>query len=224
MRLIGIFILLAALLLMPFLLWAERLDFDNRSAADWLQGYGQWAWAVGLLLLVADLVLPVPGTAVMAALGYLYGAWLGGLIGAFGSFLGGAVAYGLSRLTGRRGAVWLVGEKDLQRGEQLFANVGGWLVVVSRWLPLLPEVIACLAGLVRMRPAAFFAALLCGCAPLGFTYAAVGASGTGDPLLALLVSALLPPALWLVLGRHLTRRARALQGMEKGSSSPTDGP
>lgn len=222
MRLVGIFILLAILLLIPFVLWSERFEFDAGHAARWLEGFGRWAWAVGLMLLVVDLVLPVPGTAVMAALGYIYGAFWGGLIGATGSFLGGAVAYGLCRLTGRTGAVWLVGEQDLVRGERLFARIGGWLVAVSRWMPLLPEVIACLAGLVRMRPAVFFPALLCGSAPLAFTYAAVGAAGTEHPTTALLISALLPPLLWLLLGRHLTRRAESFAGLEKDSSCPTD--
>lgn len=223
MRLLGIFILLAVVLLIPFALWSERFGFDADQAAVWLQGFGRWAWAVALLLLVADLVLPVPGTAVMAALGYIYGAPLGGLIGATGSFLGGAVAYGLCRLTGRRGARWLVGEKDLVRGERLFAAFGGWLVAISRWLPLLPEVIACLAGLVRMRPATFFPALLCGSLPLAFTYAGVGAAGLNNPRLALLISAVLPPALWLVLGRYLTRRA-ADAAAEKDSSCPPHRP
>jgi len=222
MRLLGIFILLAALLLIPFALWSERFEFDAEHAARWLAGFGRWAWAVGMSLLIADLVLPVPGTAVMAALGFIYGAPLGGVIGATGSFLGGALAYGLCRLTGRRGAVWLVGEQDLARGERLFANIGGWLVAVSRWLPLFPEVIACLAGLVRMRPTVFFLALFCGSAPLGFTYAAVGAAGTEHPTAALLISALLPPLLWLLLGRHLTRRAEAVEAAEKNSSCPPD--
>lgn len=222
MRLLGIFILLAILLLIPFVLWSERLEFDTVQAARWLSGYGHWAWAVGMLLLVADLVLPIPGTAVMAALGFIYGAPLGGAIGAAGSFMGGALAYGLCRLTGRRGAIWLVGERDLVRGERIFARLGGWLVALSRWLPLFPEVIACLAGLVRMRPAVYFVALFCGSAPLGFTYATVGAAGTAHPALALLISALLPPCLWLLLGRHLCRRAEDAMEPEKDSSCAPD--
>mgnify|MGYP006172600101 CR=1 FL=1 len=54
----------------------QGLDFDRR-----LEQYGGWAWLVGIGLIVCDLVLPVPSTAVIAGLGMMYGPWLGGLIG-----------------------------------------------------------------------------------------------------------------------------------------------
>jgi uncharacterized membrane protein YdjX (TVP38/TMEM64 family) len=137
---------------------------------------------------MSDLVLPIPATAVMAALGFVYGPVAGGLIATSGSFLSGALGYLLCRWFGRPVAVRLLGPKDLLEGEQLFARVGGWLVVLSRWLPVFPEVIACMAGLSRMPPLAFFAALACGSAPLGFVFAMV---------LAIALSAGLPPLLWL---------------------------
>ena len=42
------------------------------------------------------------------------------------------------------------------RGHQLFHDYGGWILALSRWLPLLPEVVACMAGLFHMsaRPVA----------------------------------------------------------------------
>jgi uncharacterized membrane protein YdjX (TVP38/TMEM64 family) len=46
-----------------------------------LRQYENWAWALGIGLIWADLVLPVPQTAVIAALGIVYGAVLGGLLG-----------------------------------------------------------------------------------------------------------------------------------------------
>ncbi|MGB0579922.1 MAG: TVP38/TMEM64 family protein [Limisphaerales bacterium] len=221
MRLIWIFLGLAVLLMIPFLLWAERLDFGTDGAVDWMQGFGAWAWAAGVALLVSDLFLPIPGTAVMAGLGFIYGPILGGLISAIGSFLSGTVAYLLCRLTGRRGALWLVGERDLSRGEEVFTKIGGWLVAVSRWLPLFPEVIACMAGLVRMPPRLFFTALACGAIPLGFTYAMVGAAGSSNPALAIGLSACLPPVLWLLLNRWITARVRS--SSRKDSSVDDDG-
>lgn len=212
MRLFWIFLSLALLLLLPFLLWADHLRFDQSSAVEWLRDFGSWAWAAGILLLISDLLLPIPGTAVMAALGFIYGPVGGGTISAIGSMLSGALAYYLCRLSGRRAAIWLIGEKDLERGENLFNRIGGWLVAVSRWLPLFPEVIACMAGLVRMPRRIFFTALACGSAPLGFTYATVGAAGTDNPTLALVLSACLPPVLWLLLNRWIMRRVGEVDG------------
>ena len=141
MRLLWIFLGLAAAFLIPFLVWGNSLAaaFTQEGAVDWLEQFGAWAWAAGLLLLMGDLLLPIPGTAVMAALGLVYGPLGGGLIGGGGSFMSGSLAYGLCRALGRNAAVRILGEKDLARGEKLFDEVGGWLVVLSRWLPLFPR-------------------------------------------------------------------------------------
>ncbi len=208
MRLVWIFVALALVLAVPFLLWRDVGVFTPERAVAWLREYGRWAWLAGISLLVADLFLPVPGTAIMAALGFTYGPLAGGGISAAGSFLSGALAYGLCRALGQRAAARLVSAADLVKGEALFARWGAWLVVLSRWLPLFPEVIACMAGLTRMPAATFFLALACGSVPLGFTYAAIGHAGVAHPTLAVLVSAGLPPVLWLVIHRTLFARQK----------------
>ena len=57
-----------------------------------LRKYESWAWALGIALIWADLVLPVPQTAVIAALGIVYGTLLGGLLGSLGLITGKVVA------------------------------------------------------------------------------------------------------------------------------------
>lgn len=220
MRLFWLFVGLAGLVLIPFLIWGEGFErlLTGAGAVAWLDQYGRFAWAVGILLLALDLVLPLPATAIIAGLGYLYGVFWGGLAGAFGSFLAGALGYGLCRAFGRGAARRLLGRDGLERGEALFASAGGWLVVLSRWLPVLPEVIACMAGLTRMPAQTFFAALVCGSLPLGFAFAAIGRTGTEHPWLALLLSALVPPLLWLALRPWLVVRLRA-RGGRSGSDA-----
>ncbi|HEY0605864.1 MAG TPA: VTT domain-containing protein [Herpetosiphonaceae bacterium] len=199
MRLLWLFLMLVALILIPFALWGDALEstFSTTGAVSWLTSYGHWAWVAGIMLLIADLFLPLPGTVIISALGYVYGPLLGGLIGAAGSFLSGVTAYVLCRFLGRRAAVWLLGQRELARSERLFADMGGWIVVLSRWLPVFPEAIACMAGLTRMPWSSFLLALICGSLPLGFVFAAVGHAGIDRPALALLLSAALPPILWL---------------------------
>jgi uncharacterized membrane protein YdjX (TVP38/TMEM64 family) len=205
MRLLLITLGLAVALLLPFLVWGELFVqwFTGAEGLVWLQSWGGWAWAAVLALLIGDLFLPVPATPIMSAAGYLYGVGLGGLLSAAGSFLSGLLAYGLSRKFGRPAAARLAGEAELARGEALFQQRGAWVVALSRWLPLLPEVVACLAGLARMRFAVFAAALACGSVPLGFTYAAIGAAGQDHPRLALALSAIVPAMLWLLVRRHI---------------------
>jgi uncharacterized membrane protein YdjX (TVP38/TMEM64 family) len=157
---------------------------------------------------VGDLLLPVPSTAVHSALGWVYGLLLGGAIGAAGSILSGLLAYSLCRALGRGAAVRLAGERDLARGEELFSSAGGWIVALSRWLPLLPEVVACMAGLARMPLSPFFLALACGSVPMAYAFAAIGALGVGHPTLALALSAGVPLLLWPLARAVVRRRAK----------------
>ena len=149
MKLFGIFFALAIVLMLPFLFWGDHFQarFSVGGAAEWIESFGVWGWAAAITLLVLDIVLPVPATAVMSALGFLYGAVVGGLIGGIGSTLSGLTAYGFSRALGREAAERIAGKRDLERGEKLFSSAGGLMVAASRWLPLFPEVITCMAGL-----------------------------------------------------------------------------
>lgn len=174
----------------------------------WLGSWGlTWGWLAGLLLLTGDLFLPVPGTAVMSGLGYLYGTAAGGFAATAGSFLSGSLAYWLCRTRGHRMAARLMGPDGMSRGKNLFhSRRGGFMVALSRCLPLLPEVIACMAGVTGMPAGKFHLALACGSLPMGFLFAWIGATGKDAPGMALGLSLVIPAVLYglalLVMKRH----------------------
>jgi len=201
MRLLFLFLGLAAIVLVVFFIWGDSLltTFSQEGSIAWLNQYGDWAWAAAIILLMGDILLPLPATLIMAALGYLYGTTGGGFISAAGSFMAGSAGYWLCRLMGEKAAIRLLGEKDYARGKKLSGTIGGWVVALSRWLPVFPEVIACMAGLTRMSSRVFHLALLCGSIPMGFTYAFIGATGIEHPLLAIGLSAGLPPLIWWIV-------------------------
>lgn len=209
MRLLWIALGLAVLLLISFGIWGDSFTawFTGDAAVQWVRSWGSWGWLAVVALLCADLVLPLPATGVMSAAGYLYGTVIGGTVSAAGSFASGLLAYGFCRALGHRAAIWLAGEKDLATGEKLFRRRGAWLVAVSRCLPLFPEVVACLAGLTRMPLRTFCIALACGCIPMGFIYAAIGARGQEHPGAALALSVFVPALLYGAVHLFL-RRAR----------------
>lgn len=208
-RTLLVLLALAIALALPFIFWGEHFEerLSGEGAAIWLESYGAYAWATGIGLLIADLVLPIPTTAVMAALGIVYGPLLGGAIASAGSVASGAIGYGIGRYLGRPVVLRLVGAAALAEGDRLFARAGGWFVALSRWLPIVSEVVACAAGLARMPRMIFAAALLCGSLPLGFVFAVIGAAGERQPLITLAVSALAPFLLWGLLRPWLRRRA-----------------
>ncbi|HMG89697.1 MAG TPA: VTT domain-containing protein [Chryseolinea sp.] len=208
MRLFLLFIGLAAIILVIFFIWGDPLlaTFSQEGSVTWLNQYGSWAWVAAIILLMGDILLPLPATLIMSALGYLYGTLTGGLISVAGSFLAGSAGYWLCYAMGEKAAIRLLGQKDYARGKKLSDKVGGWVVALSRWLPVFPEVIACMAGLTRMPPGNFHLALLCGSLPLGFTYAFVGAAGIEQPVLAIVLSACFPPLIWWLVRTIFKKR------------------
>ena len=194
--------------LVPWAVWGESFDaaLTLEGATAWIMQQGDWAWAAGVGLLVSDIALPVPATVVMSALGVAYGAVIGGAIASAGSVLAGVVAYAAARALGRPAARWIAGEEGLRRTEELFAGRGAWLVLVSRWMPILPEAVACMAGLAGMRFSTFLAALTAGCVPAGFAFAWVGAVARQSESLAIALSVALPAAAWIAAARFRAAR------------------
>jgi len=60
---------------------ARLATHDAEASTDLHSHLDTWAWAVGILLILANLVLPVPQASVITALGAIYGIALGTLIG-----------------------------------------------------------------------------------------------------------------------------------------------
>jgi uncharacterized membrane protein YdjX (TVP38/TMEM64 family) len=210
LRLLLIVCVLILLSVVPFLIWGGQIeeDLSRLGAAGWMQSFGRWAWLVGIGLIASDIALPVPSSAVMGALGIIYGPWLGGAISALGSILAGVLGYTVCRMIGPVTAERLAGAEGFAQAHTMFDRWGGWLVAGSRWLPILPETVSFLAGLVGMRFANYLWALTCGAIPFGFAFATLGHLGADNALPTLLVCAVAPLLLWLAvrpfLNRHMT--------------------
>jgi uncharacterized membrane protein YdjX (TVP38/TMEM64 family) len=170
-----------------------------------LRNSGGWAWALGIALIWADVALPIPQTAVIAALGIVYGALIGGLLGSLGLITAGLLGYGLMFTSARRFAR----VRFLHKMESLFDRSGAWAIILTRSLPYsIPEATVFLAGFAGMPLRKFTAALTVGSVPTAFAFAAIGAGWADQPILALAVSYLLP-ILLLPIALYLMRpRAR----------------
>jgi uncharacterized membrane protein YdjX (TVP38/TMEM64 family) len=177
---------------------------EANDAVLMLREYDDWAWAVGIALVWADVVLPVPQTAVIAALGIVYGRLLGGLLGSLGLITGGLLGYGLVFTSARRLLQRFTRSRSLARMESVFERSGAWAIVLTRSLPYsVPEAVVFLAGLAAMPIPKFVAALTVGSVPTAFAFAAIGAGWADQPILAIAVSyalpiLLLPVALYLM--------------------------
>jgi len=124
---------------------------DAEASTDLLSNLDTWAWAVGILLILADLVLPVPQASVITALGAIYGIALGTLIGTVGLILNGVAGYLLMWTPVRRVIERALKGRSHEAIAALSDRAGPWGIALSRSLPYsIPEAMVCLAGLARM--------------------------------------------------------------------------
>jgi uncharacterized membrane protein YdjX (TVP38/TMEM64 family) len=182
---------------------------EANAAVLTLREYENWAWAVGIALIWADVALPVPQTAVIAALGIIYGTLLGGLLGALGLITGGLLGYLLMRTSARRVVQRFAKARSLQKMERVFDRRGAWAIVLTRSFPYsVAEIMVFLAGLAGMPMGKFIAALTLGSVPIAFAFAAIGAGWADLPLLALVVSYVLPVLLLPIVLYLMRPKAR----------------
>lgn len=141
----------------------------------WLNRGGVLAAMLGVGLLVADVLLPVPSSLVMVAHGALFGVMGGTLLSLLGSL--GAALFGF--WLGRRGGRLLerlVPPVERERADYLLKRWGMLAIIVTRPVPLLAETVAIMAGTSRMGWGRVTLAAALGSLPPSLLYALTGAS------------------------------------------------
>ena len=196
-----LFLLLSAL---TAVVLGDRLAIPESfaEAVAWLRSFERWAWAVAMAVVVLDFLLPMPSTPALVALGIVYGPVAGGLLGGVATTTAGLLAFGLTRALGRRGALLLVGERDLARAERFYRRWGVTAVVLGRAIGGPLEWLVLIAGLSGMPFPRALVALLLGGFSAAFVTAGLGDLAVDRPALALaLVLALALALAWA--GRRL---------------------
>ena len=167
----------AAVLLASFVvvqaLGVTLLD-DPRPA---LGAGGAGAAALGVSLLVADAVLPVPSSLVMISLGALYGPGAGALLSLAGRFGMAVAGLALGR-AGARVLVKLIGAERRAYAESLVERFGALAIILSRPVPILAETVVLAAGAAKLRWRVALPAALVGSIPEAVAYGIVGAAAT----------------------------------------------
>jgi uncharacterized membrane protein YdjX (TVP38/TMEM64 family) len=149
-----------------------------KDPSPWLGSTGTLTAALlGSGLLVADVVLPVPSSAVMVAHGALFGVVGGTLLSVGGSM--GATLVGFS--LGRRGGpllARLVPPEERARADYILSRWGGLALVLTRPVPLLAETVAIMAGASALGWRQAAVAAIVGSLPPALLYALSGATAT----------------------------------------------
>ena len=148
-----------------------------------LDHYG--IWAIGLLLLLENIGLPVvPGELAMIA-GAIY-AGSGelnivavGVTSVIASFAGSAIGYLIGRLGGRAlvtryGKYVLIREHHLDRAERTVDRYGWFIIVLARFIVGLRELSGIIAGTARMNPVTFLISSAVGAVARVATWVSLG--------------------------------------------------
>src|SRR5215467_5317403 len=133
--------------------------------APFVSAYG--IWLVAAFIALESIGVPLPAEAALMAAAFFAArtheldiAWLIA-VGVFAAVVGEVAGFWLGRAFGdqaltRYGARLGLTERRLKLGRQLFARCGGRFVFVARFLPVLRNVAALLAGANRMAQGNFY--------------------------------------------------------------------
>lgn len=142
---------------------------------SWLGRAGAGSAATVVVLLAADVFLPIPSSLIMVLSGAAFGVVWGALLSLVGSIGGEWLGFELVRHFGRRASRRFAGDDEIDRLSRVFARHGAVAVAVTRALPIVMETMSVVAGLSTMRRQTFLVASLIGTAPIVFVYAYAGA-------------------------------------------------
>lgn len=106
---------------------------------------GPMAAGAGVLLLIADVFLPVPSSLVMVAHGALFGVVTGTLLSLVGSVASALTGFAVGR-AGNKVIRRFVTEREHERAGAMLERWGVVAIAVSRPIPILAETVAILAG------------------------------------------------------------------------------
>jgi undecaprenyl-diphosphatase len=124
--------------------------------SDWVEGFAESDWAIGLLLLVAtseSFIFPIPPDPLLIATGLAHPSWaiwLAGLV-TVASVAGAVVGHWLGRRLGRPLLYRLVSQPRIERAEQLFRRFGVWAILVAAFTPIPYKVFTILAGVLDLK-------------------------------------------------------------------------
>lgn len=174
--------------------------------SDQLERGGLVAGVLGVALLIADVVIPVPSSLIMTTQGAIFGIFWGTILGMLGGVGATLVGFGM----GRRGSRFIqrfVGGDEGAQSARLLQRHGTLAILATRPLPVLAEATAIVAGSTAMTWRQVTTGAVIGCLPAAALYSIAGASATSlaSGVMVFVLVILLAGVFWAV-GWWLERR------------------
>lgn len=191
-------VILLALIVIPFLIWAEPMERAMNAVFATTRQHPATGALVIIALLAGDVVLPIPSSLVSAFAGAAFSWVMGTVVIWVGMTLGCIAGYGLGASAGRGLARFLIGEKDLAKAKALFSDIGPAALILVRAVPVFAEASTITAGATRMPFLSFMLSTSLANVGVAVAYAAAGAAAAhmGSFLIVFLSLCLVPALAW----------------------------
>ena len=210
MRWAVLWVILIAVVLLPFVLFGEQFEEFGQQITQ--SDTSRWLVAGAVFSLLAlDVFLPVPSSIVSTGAGVLLGFAVGTTIVWSGMMAGCLLGYAVGS-RGSTAARKLVGEDGIARAADLVKRYGDLTIVLCRPVPVLAEASVVFAGLVRAHYGRFLRLTATSNLGIAAGYAAVGAYSRRLDTYSFLIAflgALLLPGLFILISRTTFGRERA---------------
>jgi uncharacterized membrane protein YdjX (TVP38/TMEM64 family) len=200
MRWAIVWVVLIALVLLPFFLFEQQ--FDALSARMTQSGTATSLVALATVaLLASDVLLPIPSSIVSTAAGVLLGFWKG--VAAIWVGMMSACVIGYAIGTWASGAARrFVGDAGLATAQRLVERYGDWTIVLCRPVPVLAEASVIFAGLIKAPFRKFLVLTTWSNLGVAAGYAAFGAfSMSVDSFVLAFLGSLLLPGIAIAISR-----------------------
>ncbi len=179
--------MVSALVVVSFLIWSIV------GLETGLTGLVERTWSpavfalIAVLLLTADVALPVPAALVMLGSGLALGPVAGSLVNIVGLVAAAALGYAVGRA-----AACVERSRRMLRfrtaTDLVVDREGAWWVAITRGLPVLGEAVAITAGGFAMPRRSYLLGAVGGAVPIGVIYAVAGDRLHAGALIGVLVA------------------------------------
>jgi uncharacterized membrane protein YdjX (TVP38/TMEM64 family) len=195
----------STLLLTFFIVSATGIAFLNDPTVA-MRGARPLAAVIGVALLIADVLLPVPSSLVMVAHGALFGVAGGSMLSLVGSVASALTAFAIGR-AGNGAVRRFVTVGEHERAGALLERWGALAIAVTRPIPVLAETVALLAGSSPLTWWQMTVASTVGSIVPAVVYAWAGAHTLGTVSVAILFTGVILATLAMAaVGRWTKRR------------------
>ncbi|NLW43870.1 MAG: TVP38/TMEM64 family protein [Syntrophomonadaceae bacterium] len=175
-RFLAVIGLIISLLLILFVVAEYSQISFLTDPTPWFDKNSPGTALLAILLLSADVVVPVPSSVMMTVNGALFGIWLGALISLLGglgaALIGFTLGRGMTPLVQR----W-VSQQEWEQARRFLARWGSIGIIITRPIPILAETMSIAAGTSLSCRKVLWASFW-GLLPIALLYSLSGAMAT----------------------------------------------